>query len=316
MDDVRKQMIAQNCSVKHENVISAPDVKSIYEVPILLKNQEFDIKLLSEFGIAYKRSKESMFRPWEDAVKRQGTVKNEISIGIVGKYFDTGDFKLEDSYISVIHAVHHAAIANDVKANIVWIDSKEFEGKNASENIRKRLSGLHGLIIPGGFGKTGIEGKINAAGYARKNKLPFLGICYGFQCAVIEYARDECGMADAHTTEIDEKTKHPVVMILADQKKKLEAGDFGGSMRLGTYPAKLIKGSLIESLYGNTNVSERHRHRYEVNTKYIEVLEKNGLIFSGRSPDGLLIGRNAANLRNLEKNVQRYFSQIKEIKVV
>jgi CTP synthase len=288
LDSVRKEKLSLFCNVLEEDVFSAPDISCIYESPCMLEEQGFPQRLLERFELAYKKSKRfDEWKKFSDGVKKLkcGTGK-EMKIAVVGKYFDVGDFSLEDSYISVIEAVKHAAWNSKACVKIIWIDSKDFE-KNP-KNIES-LKKYDGIIIPGGFGSSGIEGKIAAIRYARENNIPFLGLCYGLQLAVIEYARNICGMDGANSTEIDQKTKYPVIDILPEQKKNIESGSYGATMRLGAYPAVLKEGSIVRKLYGKATVSERHRHRYEVNPDYIEKLEKAGLVFSGLSPDRKLM---------------------------
>jgi len=205
---------------------------------------------------------------------------------MVGKYFGTGDFVLSDAYISVIEAVKHACYANNVKPKLSWINSEQFEKE--PEKI-KNLKEYDGVIVPGGFGSRGIEGKIKAIEFCRENKIPFLGLCYGMQLAVIEFSRHKLGLKDAHTTEVDRDTKNPVIDIMPEQKKNLEDKNYGATMRLGGYVANLKKGTIAQKAYGKTKISERHRHRWEVNPAYIEKIEKGGMIFSGKSPDGKLM---------------------------
>ncbi|MDP2749462.1 MAG: gamma-glutamyl-gamma-aminobutyrate hydrolase family protein, partial [Nanoarchaeota archaeon] len=214
-------------------------------------------------------------------------------------YFDIGDFCLEDSYISVIEAIKHAAWDQETKPIIKWIDSKVFE-KDASK--LDELKKVDALIVPGGFGESGVEGKILAIKYARENKLPYLGLCYGMQLAVVEFARNVCGMNGANTTEINRNTKYPVIDILPEQKKKLEEKNFGASMRLGAYKAKLKKGTIVHGLYGQEIISERHRHRWEVNKEFISRLEQKGLIVSGVNPE-----KNLVEFIELPKEKHPYF---------
>lgn len=284
MDMPRKRTISFNCNIAMENIIAAPDLDSIYEEPLVFADQELDIKILELFGLKYKRN--GQLDDWKSFIKRIHDLKKEVKVGIVGKYFDTGDFNLEDSYISVIESIKHACYNNQIKPEIVWINSKDFE--KHPDRI-KVLDDVDAMIVPGGFGDSGVEGKIKAIRYARENNIPFLGLCYGMQLAVVEYARNVCNLDGAHTTEIDKDTDYPVIDILPEQVKNMKFSDYGATMRLGEYPAVLAKGSIVESLYGKTDVSERHRHRYEVNPEFIAELEDAGLVFSGRSPDRKLM---------------------------
>ncbi|MGC8993690.1 MAG: glutamine amidotransferase-related protein, partial [Candidatus Aenigmatarchaeota archaeon] len=199
-----------------------------------------------------------------------------------GKYFDIGSFEILDSYISVIEAIKHASAFNNVKPEIVWINSKDFE-KN-EKNVEE-LKDFDGVIVPGGFGASGVEGKILAIKFARENNIPFLGLCYGFQLAVVEFARNVCKLEDAHTTEVNPNTKNPVIDLLPWQKELLKEGKYGATMRLGAHIVKIRKNTLAYQLYKKEEIKERFRHRYEVNPKYVELLEKNGFVFSGFSKE-------------------------------
>lgn len=283
IDKKRKEKIAMFCNVREENVISAPDIDSIYEVPINFEKDHLSDLILKKLRL---KPKGTDIKEWTAFVERLKNAKKKVRIGIAGKYFATGDFVLPDSYISVIEAVKHAGALAGIKPEIVWIDTEQYEKdpKTVTE-----IGTLNGLIVPGGFGTRGIEGKILAIEYARKNNIPFLGICYGMQMAIVEYARHILGYEDAHTTEISPKTTHPVIDILPEQKKNLAAKNFGGTMRLGSYVANLKKGTIAGKAYGTDSVSERHRHRYEMNPEYIEAIEKAGMVFSGTSPDRRLM---------------------------
>jgi CTP synthase len=284
LDDVRKEKIALFCNVSGEDVISDSNIENVYCVPLLFEEQELCKKILKKLGL---RKEESDFNAWKNYIAKIKKLDKKVKIGIVGKYFDIGAFKLSDSYISVIEAVKHAAWNNNVRTEIEWIDSKIYEKQPRKiVNLKK----VDGIIVPGGFGLSGVEGKISTIKYARENKIPYLGLCLGMQLAVVEYARNVCGMKGANTTEVDKNTPYPVIDFIPDQVKILIESRYGATMRLGAYPAILTEGSLIRKLYDNQNkVYERHRHRYEVNPHYIETLEKNGLMFSGRSPDGILM---------------------------
>lgn len=284
LDEPRKRTIHFQCNIPMENIFSAPDLETIYEEPLVFADQGLDERLLAKFGMSHRRC--NGLSEWRDFVNRAKSLKKECRVGLVGKYFDTGDFSLEDSYISVIEAVKHACFANSARPKIVWINSKEFE--KDKKNLEK-LKEVQALIIPGGFGSSGVEGKILAIEYARKNNLPFLGLCYGMQLAVVEYARNVCRLKGAHTTEIDPKTKHPVIDILPEQKEKIADSNYGNTMRLGEWEALLVGGTVVSRLYGTGRVSERHRHRYEVNPDYISPLEQAGLVFSGKSPSAPLM---------------------------
>lgn len=283
LDDPRREKLAVFCNVKGENVISSPDVSPVYEIPLVFENQTFGKKILEHFGLEQKGVES---REWEAFIKKAKGATKEVTVGIVGKYFDVGDFTLEDSYISVIESVKLAAWNNNLLPKIQWIDSKQFEKGPAELELLKRFDGI---IVPGGFGGTGTEGKISAIRYCREMKKPYLGLCYGMQLAVIEFARNVCGLNMANSTEIDPRTNHPVIDVIPDQREKIEKKRYGGTMRLGNWTAELKKKSLISSLYGGTEAVERHRHRYEVNPAYVEKLEKGGLVFSGYTQDKRLM---------------------------
>jgi CTP synthase len=283
LDNVRREKIAMFCNVHEEEVISDSNIDNVYAVTLLFEKQDFCQKVLRKLNL--KKDKNNL-DVWEKYIKKIRTLKNTVTIGIVGKYFDIGTSQLSDSYISVIEAVKHAAWNNNLKPVIKWIDSKVFE-KDPKE--LSTLDLLDGIIVPGGFGLSGIQGKIDTIRYARENNIPYLGLCLGMQLAIVEYAQNVCNIEGAHTVEVDKKAKHPVIDFIPEQVKIVEQSKYGATMRLGAYPAILKKGSLVNKLYGENKVYERHRHRYEVNPDYVESLEKGGLIFSGRSPDGILM---------------------------
>ena len=283
LDQKRKEKISLFCNVPEDCVISAPDVDSIYEIPINFERDDLSRLLLKKLGLPYGKTD---LNEWYDLVEKIKHTKGKVKIGVVGKYFGTGDFMLSDAYISVIEAIKHASYKLGLNPEIGWINSEVFEKE--SEKLSD-LKNYDGVIIPGGFGSRGVEGKIKAIEFLRKNRIPFFGLCYGMQLAVVEYSRHVLGFADANTTEINRNTKYPVIDIMPEQKKKLEDSNYGATMRLGAYPALLTKGSLVYKAYKKNKISERHRHRWEVNPKYISQLEKGGLIFSGKSPDGTLM---------------------------
>ena len=280
LDDKRIRKIAMACGISEKRVFSAPDVKSIYEVPINFEKQNITDAILE---VIHLKAKPWNGKAWHQLVNHIAKNTTEVHIGIVGKYFATGAFNLEDAYASVIESVKHAAWANHLQPVIDWV--------NAEDVVKdpEILAPFDGIIVPGGFGERGIDGKIAAVAYARKKKIPFLGLCYGMEMAVIEFARNECGMVRAHTTEIDVNTTHPVINILPNMEKKLLARDYGGTMRLGAWECKLKKGSIVHSLYKQDTISERHRHRYEFNNKYRQVLEEHGLVVSGTTMDNQLV---------------------------
>ncbi|MDQ1284039.1 MAG: synthase [Patescibacteria group bacterium] len=283
LDQRRKEKISLFCNVPERSVISAPDVASIYEIPINFERDDLSRLLLKKLDLPYGKTD---MKEWYDLVERVKRSKNKIKIGVVGKYFGTGDFVLSDAYISVIEAIKHAAYKLELKPEIGWINSEVFEKEpDKLETLRE----YDGVIVPGGFGSRGIEGKIKAIQFLRENKIPFFGLCYGMQLAVIEFARNVLGMTGANTTEINRDTKYPVIDIMPEQKKNLEDSNYGATMRLGAYPASLKKETIAYGAYKKAKISERHRHRWEVNPEYVAELEKGGLVFSGISPDRKLM---------------------------
>jgi len=289
LDQPRKRKISIFCNVAEEDVISAPDIESIYEVPLNFQKEGLGIKILKKFNL---RPKKKDLKEWGALVKTIKNAKRKVKIGIIGKYFATGEFILPDAYISVIEAVKHAAWFFKRKPELKWINPEIYEKNSLALN---KLKELDGLIVPGGFGGRGIEGKIKVIEYARKNKIPFLGLCYGLQLAVIEFARNVVGFKKANSTEIDQKTKYPMIDLMPEQLKNIQKASYGGSMRLGAYPC-LIKEKTIayQSYFGKNKIkkpliSERHRHRYEVNNKYRDVLIKKGLVISGINPTADLV---------------------------
>lgn len=283
LDRPRKAKIAMNCNIREEDVISAPDVDFIYDIPINFERDHLGDIIFKKLKI---KPRKKDLQDWARLSQTARTVQDEVRIGIVGKYFGTGDFTLSDSYLSVIEAIKHAAYFFKKKPIIDWINSEEFErDKKTIASIKE----YDGIIVPGGFGSRGIEGKIEAIRYCREQKIPYLGLCYGMQLMVVEFARNVGKMKDAHTTEINKNTKFPVIDIMPEQKKNLELGNYGATMRLGAYPAVIKDKTLARVAYRQKEISERHRHRYEVNPEFIEQLEKGGLIFSGQSPDRKLM---------------------------
>lgn len=294
IDKERKDKIARFCSVQFKDIFSNPDLPTIYQVPEYLESQGLTDRILDRFEIKRRHSDLSQWHIFNQKILAS---KKKVKIGIVGKYFRSGDFSLEDSYVCVMEAVKQASWWVGYSAEIVWIDSLDVEKKGA-ESI---LSGFDGLIVPQGWGSRGIEGKIATAGYSRKNKIPYLGLCFGMQIACVEFARSVCKMEGANSEEADPNTKYPIIHIMPHQKEYLKKQQYGATMRLGAWPCKLKPGSLvadtyqkwnkmgINHLYQHAEIQERHRHRYEFNNEYKEQFEKNGMIFSGVSPDGLLV---------------------------
>ena len=284
LDDRRKEKIAVSCNITADNVISAPDVSSVYDVPINFEKDNLSDIILKTLKL--KGKKEEDMKDWKSFADRVRSAKEEVNIAVIGKYFDTGDFVLSDAYISVIEAAKYSAYSLGKKPKLTWLNSKDFE--NGEKEVFS-LGRYDGVIVPGGFGESGIEGKLKAIKFVRENKIPYLGLCYGMQLAVIEYARNVLGLKDANTTEIDPNSKNPVIDIMTGQKKNMEDGKYGGTMRLGEYKALLGKGTIARSAYGEEEVWERHRHRYEVNSDYVKKIESAGMVFSGKSPDGNLM---------------------------
>lgn len=282
IDQKRKEKIALATGVSSEDIIAAPDIDSVYDVPINFERDGLSQRILGRFEL---RPRKKDLVAWRKFVSKTKSAKREIKIAVVGKYFDTGDFVLSDAYVSVIEAVKFSSYWQNVKPKLVWINAKEYEtGKHKISELKN----YDGVIVPGGFGSNGVEGIIGAIKFVRENKIPYLGLCYGMQLAIVEYSRNVLGLKGAQTTEVDKDTKYPVIDVMEDQKSKIKDGKLGGTMRLGAYPAVLMPGSLANKAYKTDKISERHRHRFEVNNNYVEKLSKAGIIFSGMSPDGQL----------------------------
>lgn len=282
VDKKRKEKIATFCNVKVENVISAPDVSSIYDIPLNFEKDHLSDRLCDMLNLP---AKPSDLKDWKRFVAKSKNTKDTVNIAVVGKYFSSGDFVLSDVYISVLEAIKYSAYQLGLKPEITYVSSLVFEdGQNLKE-----LKKFDGILVPGGFGKTGIQGKLNVIEFARKNKIPYFGICYGMQLAVLEFAKNVLKKKDASTEEIDPDAKHLVIGVMPDQKEKIANGDMGGSMRLGQYATSIKKGTLAQKAYKKDEVLERHRHRYEVNPEYVMELEDKGVTFSGKSPDGRLM---------------------------
>ncbi len=271
LDEDIKNKVSLFCDVTYENVINAPDLDDIYDVPLKMNSEGLDSAVDKRLNL---NTEQPDLESWKKMLNLKKEATKEIRIAILGKYFG-----LPDSYMSVVESLKHACLQNKVNLNLQWIDADSYEIDD--------LSSLDGVVVPGGFGVRGIEGKIKAIQYLRVNKIPFLGICLGLQCAVIEYARNVCGINEANSSEFSQNTKDYVIDLLPNQD--LDKDDVGASMRLGTYPCKIEKNTLTSEIYNEEVIYERHRHRYEVNNKYRDILEKNGLIFSGLSPDNNLV---------------------------
>ena len=283
LDTPRREKLAVFCGVEPENCISAPDVSSIYEVPLVYQDQEFGKKILNRFGM---KNVATNIADWEKFVKRLSNPKKEVRIAVIGKYFGTGNYTLADSYISVIESVKYAAWWNDAKPVLEWIDSEEYE-KNPKKILE--LAKYDGIIVPGGFGTRGVEGIMMAIKYARENKKPYFGLCYGMQLASIEFVRNVLGKKEAHTVEVNPNTPDPVIFVNPTQMTNIRENRYGGTMRLGAYGCELVKGTIARAAYGEEKISERHRHRYEFNNAYREACEANGLKISGINPESNLV---------------------------
>ena len=283
LDVKRKEKIALNCNMRQEDVISAPDIETIYEIPLNFEKDKLSDLILKKLRL---KPRKSNLQDWAKLLRAVKSAKNPVKIGIVGKYFGTGDFILSDAYLSVIEAIKHAAFFHKRKPVITWINAEEFE---ENPKTLSALKDYDGIIVPGGFGSRGIEGKIKAIEYCRKNKLPYLGLCYGMQLACVEFARHVCGLAKAHTTEINKETPAPIIDLMIEQKAALRDNRYGGTMRLGAYYCCLIAGTRAAKAYGRELISERHRHRYEFNNEYRDLLIKNGLVVSGVNPERDLV---------------------------
>jgi CTP synthase len=287
IDFVRKEKLALNCNVAIDDVISAPDAASIYDIPLNFEKDNLGVHILEKLGLK-PRNQEADNGAWKKMVESIKHPRHEINVGIVGKYFMTGDFSLSDSYISVIEAVKHAGAFNHCKVKLNWINAEEIEKKGI-----KILKGLDGVIVPQGWGSRGSEGKIEAIKYCREKGIPYFGLCYGMQMAVIEFARHVAGLKDANSAEVNPKTTNPVIHIMPGQQKLIEEKGYGGTIRLGGWPCQLVAGTHLAAAYRrfttNKIISERHRHRYEFNNDYRTIFEKLGLTVAGTSPDGAIV---------------------------
>jgi len=306
-DDSRLSKLATASGLPLEAIVKLPDTKNIYEIPLnLLGNKTYWLERITNILSLKNKSSSNTFKNsvinyknFVSKLKLLEESEQKVKIALVGKYFKAGDFTLTDSYISVIDSLKFASWANNTGIEFVWIDSTKIHKDASDAEIASLLNGASGIVVPGGFGSTGVEGKLRMIKYARKNKIPYLGLCYGLQLAVVEFARNVLGFGDANTTEIDPQTKYPVVDILPEQRKILEDSNYGATMRLGDYKAYLQKGTLVYELYKTRRrllkdsfgkyVIERHRHRYEVNPQFHKDLIKGGLVFSGLSKDKRLV---------------------------
>ncbi len=296
LDAKRKEKIAFNGNLRVEDIISAPDVESLYDIPINFEKDNLGNLIFQKLSM---RAPKKDLHDWRRLAARIHNAKKTARIAVVGKYFSSGKFMLADSYISVIEAIKHGAASVGVRPQIEWLDAEEFEKDKAAV---KKLDAYQGIIVPGGFGSRGIEGKLRVIRHAREKKIPYFGLCYGMQLATVEYSRNVLKLRNANTTEIDPRTKHPVIDILPEQKKLMEEKNYGGTMRLGAYPATLAMKTIARDAYGKAKISERHRHRFEVNPLYIKRLERDGVIFSGQSPDHRLM-----EIMELPRSVHPFF---------
>ena len=273
-----KKKIALMCDVDIRAVVNAADAPSIYAIPTVLDNEGLDAYIINSLSL---KAGEIDWARWSSVLSAVNEPKHEVTIALVGKYIE-----LPDAYLSVTEALRAGGFAHQAKVNIRWVASDLCESEEGAAN---QLADVDGICVPGGFGVRGIEGKLGALKFARENKIPTLGLCLGLQCMVIEFARNVLGLEDASSTEFDPKAKHPVIATMAEQIDILAAGEMGGTMRLGSFEAKLSKGSIVAEVYGSNEVTERHRHRYEVNNSYRDQLTDGGMVISGTSPDGSLV---------------------------
>ncbi|OGZ79386.1 MAG: CTP synthase [Candidatus Staskawiczbacteria bacterium RIFOXYB1_FULL_37_44] len=283
LDQKRKEKIQFMCGLEEGDVVSAPNVESIYEIPVNLENDNISGRILKKL---FLKPKNKDLEEWRAFVHGIQNPNGEVKIGIVGKYFGSGDFILTDSYISVLESVRHAAYAWDKKPVVEWLDSNTYE---KDEKTLSELKKYDGIIVPGGFGNRGVEGKIKAIGYCRKNKIPFLGLCLGLQLSVIEFARNVAGIKDATSREFEKNPKNPVIDVMDEQKDLLKEKRYGGTMRLGAYDCQLTPGTVSQKTYDASLISERHRHRYEVNNTYLDGLMEKGLVIAGINPKSNLV---------------------------
>ncbi len=281
VDDKRKEKIAIACGLDPDDIVSAPDVESIYQVPLNFENQELSGKILGKLAT---KPRTSDIANWKVMVNSTLTAKKTAKIAMVGKYFSTGDFTLSDAYLSVIESIRHASSRFDIKPKMTWIDSATIEKEGTSI-----LKGFDGIIVPGGYGTRAVEGIVDSIKFARENKIPYFGLCYGMQQAAIEFARNVLGLKDANTTEINPKTKNPVIHEIESQKELLKYHNLGGTQRLGAWDWKAKAGTKFAKSYKSTTGTDRHRHRYEFNNKYRDKFEKKGMIISATTKDDQLV---------------------------
>ena len=274
LNDELRAKISLFCDIPKQNVIESRDVSNLYQLPVNLKAQKIDDIVLKHFGLT---APEADMTGWLSLVDRVDNLKENVRIALVGKYVE-----LHDAYISVVESLKHAGYKHNAKVKIDWIQSEDI----TEENVHEYLKDADGILVPGGFGDRGVEGKITTIKYARENNVPFFGICLGMQLAAVEFARNVCGLTGAHSSELDPNTPYPIINLLADQENVVE---MGGTLRLGSYPCTLAEGSVAHKEYGEINITERHRHRYEFNNFYRDRLSDKGMVLSGVSPDGKLV---------------------------
>ena len=274
LNDELRAKISLFCDIPKQNVIESRDVSNLYQLPVNLKAQKIDDIVLKHFGLT---APEANMTEWLSLVDRVDNLKENVRIALVGKYVE-----LHDAYISVVESLKHAGYKHNAKVKIDWIQSEDI----TEENVHEYLKDADGILVPGGFGDRGVEGKITTIKYARENNVPFFGICLGMQLAAVEFARNVCGLTGAHSSELDPNTPYPIINLLADQENVVE---MGGTLRLGSYPCTLAEGSVAHKEYGEINITERHRHRYEFNNFYRDRLTDKGMVLSGVSPDGKLV---------------------------
>lgn len=305
IDQKRREKLAVFCNLHDEDIISNPDLKSIYQVPLIMEEQKFTDKIIKKLGLK-KKLVASGLSKWKKFEEARQKARKKIKIAMVGKYFTTGDYKLADSYVSVIEAIKQASWPQGINPELIWIDSAEYEKGEIN------LHGFDAIIVPQGWGSRGVEGKLKAVKYARENKIPFLGLCFGMQMATIEFARNVLKLKYANSTEVDPETRYPVIHVMRKQAEYLAKKQYGGTIRLGAWPCQIKKGTKLDEIYQKYGASrnapwhqdnglnlappntpnlvyERHRHRYEFNNDYLEQFEKEGFIISGTSPDGQLV---------------------------
>lgn len=296
LDQRRRERFAIFCNMRSEDIISNPDLASVYEVPLMLHKQGLDIKIINKLRLKPLTPK---LKDWENLVERiKGKKEKEVEIAIVGKYFGTGDYQLRDSYAALFDAIDHACWSLNIGVKTRWIDAE----KVTDESIEQLVGKPDGIIVPIGWGERGAEGMIEAAGYARRNNIPYLGLCYGMQLSVIAFAREVLGWKKANTTENDSKTAYPVIHLMPKQKEFMEKRAYGGTMRLGSWDAVVAKGTKTFEIYKKELTSERHRHRYEFNNEYIKDFENKGLVVSARS-----VEENLVEIIELPKEIHPFY---------